>query len=465
MQLLAPRGPLVYVRAPMSLDNRAQEHEPLAGVDQLVNYFRSGEKPRDRHRVGMEHEKIGFLAGTIDAVPYAGPHGIEEILERWGRFGYEAFLENGKPIAALKQGLLISLEPGGQLELSGLPFHCCNDLAHELDRHLARSRALGAELGQIWLGVGYRPFGTPAEARWVPKGRYARMREHLGQTGRYGLDMMAMTATVQASFDYSDEADMVAKVQMATRVSPLVTALFANSPLKEGRKAGALSFRTLVWREVDPLRCGIRPEFFAPDFGYASYAAWALDVPMIFLRRGTQYFDPRGLSFRRFLADGLDGQRATPSDWEDHLTTLFPEVRLKRVIEMRGADMGTADMCLALPSLWKGLLYDRAALEAATALVPLSVPELIELQESVAHQGLKARAGGRSVSELCRELVQLAAQGLRGQDRCGPDEGCLLYPLREILERGLTPAEQALLRLDGELKGNVRGLLEDWRVA
>ena len=342
----------------MSLDNRPQEQEPLTSVSQLVDFFRSGEKPRERHRVGMEHEKIGIEAGTIDPIPYAGPRGIEELLGGWSRFGYQPFLENGRPIAATKQGLSISLEPGGQVELSGLPFHCCNDLAGELRRHLARMRALGAELGQIWLGTGYRPFGTPAEARWVPKGRYGRMREHLSQSGRYGLDMMAMTATVQASFDYSDEADMSAKVQMALRVSPLVTALFANSPIREGRKTGALSFRTLVWREVDPLRCGIRPEFFAPDFGYAGYADWALDIPMIFVRREHQYLDPRGLSFRRFLTEGLDGQRATTSDWEDHLTTLFPEVRLKRVVEMRGADMGTADMCLALPALWKGLLYD-----------------------------------------------------------------------------------------------------------
>jgi glutamate--cysteine ligase len=276
---------------------------------------------------------------------------------------------------------------------------------------------------------------------------------------------MTMTATVQASFDYSDEADMIAKVQMASRVSSLVTALFANSPIREGRKTGALSFRTLVWREVDPKRCGIRPEFFAPDFGYAGYANWALDIPMIFVRREHRYLDPRGLSFRRFLAEGLDGERATPSDWEDHLTTLFPEVRLKRVVEMRGADMGTAEMCLALPSLWKGLLYDGAALQAAAALVPLTVAELLELQESVAREGLRARAGRRTVAELCRELVELATQGLRGQERCGPDEGGFLHPLREILDRGLTPAEEALIRFEGEFKGDPKKLLEHWRVA
>ena len=449
----------------MSLDNRPQEAEPLSGHEALVDYFRRGEKPAAQHRVGMEHEKIGLLTGTLDPIPYQGARGIKELLNRLTPYGYTPFLEHGQPIAATKPNLSVSLEPGGQLELSGRPFHCCNDLAHELHRHLAIMRALGAELGHTWLGVGYRPFGTTAEAQWMPKGRYDRMRAHLATTGKLGVDMMGMTGTVQANFDYADEADMVRKMQSAMRLSPLVTALFANSPLRAGKKTGYLSFRTQVWRDVDPLRCGLRPEVLAEGFGYAAYAEWALDIPMIFVRRGTDYLDPRGCTFRRFLGEGLDGQRATVSDWEDHLTTLFPEVRLKRVVEVRGADVGSAGLCLALPALWKGLLYDRGALESAAALVPLSFAELSELQDAVSRQALSARVRGKRVGELCKELIGLAAQGLGSHHRCGPDESRFLDVLREIVERDCTPAEEALRLLDGELSGDASKLVEHWRIA
>jgi glutamate--cysteine ligase len=228
----------------MSLDRQKTEEEPLTRFEQLVDYFRQGAKPVSHHRVGMEHEKIGLLEGTSKAIPYSGPRGIGELLERMPRFGFTPYLENGQPIAALLGSLSVSLEPGGQLELSGRPFVCCHDLDHELRRHLAIVRALGAELGHRWLGVGYRPFGSVADAQWMPKGRYRRMREVLSRTGDLGLDMMTMTATVQANYDYADEADMVRKVRGATAISPLVTALFANSPLREGKQSGYLSFRS-----------------------------------------------------------------------------------------------------------------------------------------------------------------------------------------------------------------------------
>lgn len=449
----------------MSLDNRPQHADPLTKVDQLVAFFQQGEKPPARHLVGMEHEKIGVLTGTLAPIPYEGPRGIGELLGRLSRFGYQPFLENDKPIAATQPKLSISLEPGGQFELSGRPFHCCNDLAQELRRHLALMRALGAELGHTWLGVGYRPFGLPTEAHWMPKGRYVRMREHLASVGNHGIDMMTMTGTVQANFDYLDEADMVRKVQCASRISPLVTALFANSPLRNGQKTGYLTFRAHVWRDVDKARCGLRPEFFAEGFGYRAYTEWALDIPLIFVRRAHAYHDPRGLTFRRFLAEGFEGQPPTLSDWEDHLTTLFPEIRLKQVIEVRGADMGDAAMCVALPALWKGLFYDRAALEAAAALVPVAPEDLDALTDTIAKHGLAARVGHRNVGELCGELVRLSAHGLRGQSRCGPDEGQYLDVLREELARGRTPAEEALLRLDGEFHGDVEQLISHWRVA
>ena len=449
----------------MSLDNRPQESEPLTGMESLIDFFRAGEKPRERFRVGMEHEKIGLITGGHRPIPYTGPRGIEELLARLGRFGYEPFLEHDRPIAATQPGgLCISLEPGGQLELSGRPFHCARDLAIELRRHLAIVRALGAELGHTWLGVGYRPFGLTADAEWMPKGRYGRMRERLSASGKLGLDMMTMTATVQASFDYSDEADMAKKLRGATAVSPIVTALFANSPLRHGRESGYLSFRAHVWLDVDPARCGPLEAAFKPGFGYSDYAAWALDVPMIFLRREGEYRDPRGATFRRFLTQGLDGERATLTDFEDHLTTLFPEVRLKRILEMRGADVGSPPMCAALPALWKGLLYDDDALAAAERLVPLPFPDRLVLHEAVAREALSAKVNGHAVRELARELVDLAAAGLARQGGCG-DEGALLDPLRAILEDGRCPAEVALAKLRGDFGGDAGRLVEHWRMA
>ncbi len=467
VRLLLHCTPSVQTRilAGVSLDNRPARDEPIASVDQLIAFLREGEKPRERFRVGMEHEKIGLVGDTVAPVPYDGSRGIEELLSRLPRFGYDLFLEEGRPIAALQGGLSISLEPGGQLELSGRPFACSHDLSRELNRHLALVRALGAELGQIWMGVGYRPFGRVADARWMPKGRYRRMREHLARTGALGLDMMTMTATVQANFDFSDEADMARKVRAATLVSPLVTALFANSPLREGRESGYLSFRTEVWRQTDPARCGLQAWALHPDFGYRAYVEWALDVPMIFVRRDDDYRDPRGLTFRRFMAEGLDGERATLTDWEDHLTTLFPEVRVKRVIEVRGADAGTAEMCAALPTLWKGLLYDPDATEAASKLVRAGHAELVALSEDVSRRALSARLGNRTVLDLARELVDIAVAGLHHQRGCGGDEVRFVEPLRQVLEDRRCPAEVALAKLRGELGGDPARLVDHWRIA
>ena len=431
----------------MSLDRPPEHQEPITRFDQLADYFRRGEKPPERLRVGMEHEKIGVLEGTVSPIHFPGPRGIGELMERMPRFGFTPFREEGLPIAALQGMLSVSLEPGGQLELSGRPFTCCHDLNQELRRHLAVVHALGAELGHRWLGVGYRPFGSVADAQWMPKGRYRRMREHLSRTGDLALDMMTMTATVQANYDYLDEADMVRKVRGATAISPLVTALFANSPLRDGKDSGYLSFRSEVWRRVDPLRCGPRPEVFEPDFGYDRYAAWALDVPTLFVRRNGNYLDPGGLTFRQLIDVGLGDERVTLNDWEDHLTTLFPEVRLKRVIEVRGADVGTRDMCVALPAIWKGLLYDAEALAAAEALVQLPFSERLALHEQVARRALKATVGSHQVLDLCRELVDIAAAGLARQGRCGSDEVRFLEPLRQILADGRCPAEIALERL------------------
>jgi glutamate--cysteine ligase len=448
----------------VSLD-KPQQAEPVSGVDALVAFFRGGEKPRDRFRVGMEHEKIGLLSGTSQPIPYAGERGIGELMRRLQRFDYQPLLEAGQPIAAMQGDLGITLEPGGQLELSGRPFCCSHDLDKELRRHIAIVHALGAELGQSWLGVGYRPFGTVADAEWMPKGRYERMRAYLSQRGALALDMMTMTGTVQANFDFSDEADMARKVRVGNSISPLVTALFANSPIREARDSGFLTFRTEVWRQVDPARCGLLEAAFRPNFGYRAYTEWALDVPMIFLRRGNEYRDPNGATFRRFLAEGVGGERATMSDWEDHLSTLFPEIRLKKIVEVRGADAGTVDMCVALPALWKGIFYTADALDAADRLIQATFPERVQWIQDVSHQALKAKIAGRSVIDLGRELVAISTAGLRSQPSCGPDEGRFLDPLRQILEDGRTPAEIALAKLKGEYAGDAKKLLDHWRIA
>ncbi len=448
----------------MSLD-KPQKAEPVANVEALVDFFRGAEKPPERFRVGMEHEKIGLLSGTTRPIPYAGERGIGELLRRLQRFDYQPFLEHGQPIAATQGDLSISLEPGGQLELSGRPFCCSHDLDKELRRHMAVIRALGAELGHTWLGVGYRPFGSVADAEWMPKGRYQRMRAYLSQQGALALDMMTMTGTVQANFDFSDEADMARKVRVGNSVSPLVTALFANSPLREGKECGYLSYRTEVWRQVDPARCGLLEAAFRPDFGYRAYTEWALDVPMIFLRRDDGYRDPGGATFRRFLAEGLGGERPTISDWEDHLSTLFPEIRLKKVVEVRGADAGTVDMCAALPALWKGLFYTRDALDAADRLIQATFAERVALIQDVSRQALHAKIAGRPVLDLARELVAISTAALRTQPSCGPDEGKFLDPLRQILENGRSPAEVALAKLKGEYAGDANKLVDHWRIA
>ncbi len=452
------------ILSPLSLD-KPLHAEPVSSVEALVAFFRCGEKPSERFRVGMEHEKIGVLTGTTQPIPYIGERGIGELLRRLERFDYQPHLENGQPIAAMQDDLGITLEPGGQLELSGRPFTCSHDLDRELRRHLAIIHALAAELGQGWLGVGYRPFGTVADAQWMPKGRYQRMRSYLGQQGALALDMMTMTGTVQANFDYTDEADMARKVRVGNSVSPLVTALFANSPLRDGRDSGFLTFRNEVWRQMDPARCGLLEVAFRPDFGYRAYTEWALDVPMIFLRREDQYRDPGGATFRRFLDEGLAGERATMSDWEDHLSTLFPEIRLKRVVEVRGADAGSREMCAALPTLWKGLFYDLDALEAADRLLKIPFAERLALSQDVSRLALGAKVSGHSVLALARELVALAAAGLKRQPCCGDYEDRFLEPLRQILEDGRCPAEIALARLKGEYGGDTRRLLDHWRIA
>jgi glutamate--cysteine ligase len=455
----------------MSLDPQTTTASPpVRGLADLVGWFRARERPPSEWKVGLEHEKVGLLAGTLAPVPYEGPRGIAALLRGFERFGYAPVEDEGHVIAAQKAGLTVSIEPGGQLELSGRPFQDVHVVAAELDRHIAKCHELGVELGVELLAVGYRPWGTPATAPWMPKSRYLVMRPFLAARGRRGEDMMSMTASVQASFDFGSERDMAEKLRVALAVQPAVVALYANSPIVGGAPSGWKSFRAAVWEDVDPARSGLLPFAFEQNFmedAYRRYTEWALDVPMIFLRREGRYLDPGGATFRAFLAAGLHGARPTLSDWEDHLSTLFPEVRVKGVVEVRGADSCDCAMTKGLTAFWKGLLYDRTARAAAFALVSgLSLGERRALNLAAAREGLEARLpDGRALAALARELIELSAQGLCRQNCCGQqgqDERIFLEPLRARAASGRSPADDALEAFE---KGGARALAAHLRIA
>ncbi|BDG02730.1 glutamate--cysteine ligase [Anaeromyxobacter oryzae] len=454
----------------MSLDARVTESPPVRSVDELAAWFAGRERPRDTWKVGLEHEKFALRAGTTRSIPYEGEGGVAALLRAFTRFGYEPFEEDGRIIAAQKTGLTVSIEPGGQIELSGRPFADVHVVAAELDRHLAKCRELATDLGIELLAAGYRPWGTPETTPWMPKNRYQVMRPFLAARGRLAPDMMAMTASAQASFDFSSPRDMAEKLRVALAIQPAVTALFANSPVVNGREVGWKSYRVAVWEEVDPARQGLLPFAFEPGFDddpYRRYAEWALDVPMVFLRREGGYRDPGGRTFRQFLEGGLAGERPTIADWEDHLTTLFPEVRVKGVVEVRAADACDAEHTKALIAFWKGILYDRDARAWAwDAVKKLTVAERRAAMLAAGREGLAGRlADGRTLAELARVVLDASANGLCRQRCCGShgeDERVWLAPLRERAASGRSPADDAL---EAFRKGGDRALAEKLRVA
>jgi glutamate--cysteine ligase len=436
----------------MSLDARTHESPPVREVGDLIAWFRERERPRDAWKVGLEHEKILLRAGTTSPVPYGGERGVAAVLAAFARYGYEPFEEEGRIIASQKAGLTVSIEPGGQIELSGRPFADVHVVAAELDRHLSKCRAIADELGVEFLAVGHRPWGTAASTPWMPKNRYRAMRPFLAARGALAEDMMAMTAAAQASFDFSDERDMGEKLRVALAIQPAVTALYANSPVVDGRDSGWKSYRTRVWEQTDPARSGLLPFAFEPGFedgAYRRYAEWALDVPMVFLRRRGRYLDTEGKTFRAFLAEGIGGERPTIADWEDHLTTLFPDVRVKGVVEVRGADACDQPMTKALLAFWKGILYDEAArAEAWDVVRGFTVPERSALMNAAGRDGLAGRApDGRTLAEIARALLEASADGLCRQHCCGEkgeDERVWLGPLEERAASGRSPADDAL---------------------
>ena len=442
---------------------------PITDRAQLVDYIASGEKPRADWRIGTEHEKFGFRLDDLRPPSFDGDRGIEALLKGLTRFGWEAIEEKGRVIALSKDGASVTLEPAGQLELSGAAVETIHQTCVEVGTHLKEVKQVADELQLGFLGMGFQPKWRRDEMPWMPKGRYRIMRDYMPKVGSLGLDMMTRTCTVQVNLDYASEADMVKKFRVSLALQPIATALFADSPFTEGQPNGYLSYRSHIWTDTDPDRTGMLDFVFADGFGYETYANYALDVPMYFAKRGGQYVDLAGRSFRKFMAGELaelPGDRPSLKDWADHTTTAFPEVRLKQYLEMRGADSGPWSRLCALPALWAGVFYDQAALAAAWDLCKdWQVEDHERLRADVARLGLKAQVNGRSVQDVAKDMVAIAKQGLKNRNRLSAgmvDESGYLAELEDIADSGITPAERLLELYHGPWKGDVRRVFEDF---
>ena len=444
---------------------------PIESHAQLVASFARGEKPPERWRIGTEHEKFVYADSDHHAPSYTEQGGIRDLLDALTQFGWVPVEEGGNVIAMTGPDGSISLEPAGQFELSGAPLENLHQTCAETGRHLEQVKAIGDKFGIGFLGLGMWPDKTRAELPIMPKGRYAIMLRHMPRVGTMGLDMMLRTCTIQVNLDYQSEADMVQKFRVGLALQPLATALFANSPFTEGKPNGMLSYRSHIWSDTDPARTGMLPFVFEDGFGYERYADYALDVPMYFVYREGRYIDAAGLSFRDFLKGELSvlpGEKPTLDDWNDHLSTAFPEVRLKTFLEMRGADGGPWGRICALPALWVGLLYDQGALDAAWDVVKHWTMEERELlRSSVPKFGLDAPiAGGRTLRDIAGEVVDIASVGLSARNRTdasGSNETGFLDPLREIVRTGKVPAQVLLDKYHGVWGGDVSKVYDELR--
>jgi glutamate--cysteine ligase len=438
---------------------------------QLVESFARGEKPRDQWRIGTEHEKFVYSTKDLHAPSWDEPGGIRDLLMGLTEFGWRPVEEEGKVIALAGRDGTISLEPAGQLELSGAPLDNLHETCAEAARHLEQVKTVGDRLGLGFLGLGMWPDKTRADLPVMPKGRYAIMLRHMPRVGSLGLDMMLRTCTIQVNLDYSSEADMVKKFRVGLALQPLATALFANSPFTEKKPNGYLSYRSHIWSDTDGARTGMLPFVFDDGFGYERYAEYMLDVPMYFVYRDGRYIDAAGLSFRDFLKGELSvlpGEKPTSDDWNDHLSTAFPEVRLKSFLEMRGADGGPWGRICALPALWVGLLYDDVALDAAWELVKhWTIKQRQDLRDAVPKEALAARIpGGGSLRDLAGEVLDIAASGLTARARLnssGDNESGFLEPLREIVRTGRVPADLLLDHYRGPWDEDVCRLYDETR--
>ena len=445
----------------MSSPSTAKD-SPITSRQELVDFHASGSRPPEQWTIGTEHEKFGFRLDDLRPPTYEGPQGIEAMLRGLTRFGWQPVEEHGKVIALLRDGGSITLEPAGQFELSGAMLRNIHETCCETMAHLREVKTVAEELGLGFLGMGFQPKWKREEMPWMPKGRYQIMRDYMPRVGKLGLDMMTRTCTVQVNLDFSSEADMVKKFRVSLALQPIATALFADSPFTEGKPNGYLSYRSHIWTDTDPDRTGMLDFVFEEGFGFERYVDYLLGVPMYFSYRGGEYVDCAGLSFRDFMAGklpALPGALPTMKDWADHMTTAFPEVRLKKYLEMRGADGGPWNRLCALPAFWVGLLYDDEALDAAWDLVKdFTMDERNALRDGVPERALKLPFRKGTVRDLALEALKIAGQGLqrRGRlNRNGASEAVFLEPLVEFALANETPAERKLALFHGPWKGSV----------
>ncbi len=445
---------------------------PIERIEQLAEYMASGCKPRDAWRIGTEHEKFGYCKDSLKPLPYDGPRSIRAMLEGLrDAFGWNPVLEGGNIIGLEKDGANVSLEPGGQLELSGAMLETIHQTCDEVNQHLKEVQTVADRIGAGFIGLGAAPIWRHEDMPMMPKGRYRLMTDYMGRVGTHGTQMMYRTCTVQVNLDFSSEADMVQKLRVALALQPVATALFANSPFFEGKPNGHKSWRSRIWRDLDADRTGMLPFAFEDGFGFERYVDYVLDVPMYFVYRDGKYIDALGQSFRDFLKGqlpALPGEIPTLSDWADHMTTVFPEARVKKFIEMRGADGGPWRRLCALPALWVGLLYDQTALDAAWDLArgwDAETREALRVAASV--DGLQAETHGVNMHDLAREVVAIAESGLKSRARPGaggllPDETHFLNALTETVETGQTPADELLARYHGDWQGDLTRIYADY---
>jgi glutamate--cysteine ligase len=437
---------------------------------QMIEWFEAGNKPPEAWRIGTEHEKFAYRIDDHKPLAYDSSPGIRDLLVGMQRFGWKPVLEEGNVIALSgDNGANISLEPGGQFELSGAPVETLHQTCDEVQEHLRQIREVNKDLGVAMIGIGFHPDLRREDAPWMPKGRYKIMRDYMPKKGSMGLDMMLRTCTVQVNLDFASEADMVRKMRVSMALQPIATALFANSPFREGEATSYVSLRSHVWTDVDADRSGILPFVFEDGFGFERYVDYALDVPMYFVVRDGKYIDASGQSFRDFL-DGklpaLPGEKPTMGDWIDHTTTLFPEVRLKQFLEMRGADGGPWRRICALPAFWVGLLYDSVALDASWELIKdWTADEVTEMRNAVPATGLATPFRNRAVIDIARDVLEISRLGLKNRARLdfwSQDESHFLSTLEQIVDSGITPAENKLAAFNGRWGHSVDRAFEEY---